>query len=78
MIEELQEELDLTYIFISHDLSVIEHICDRVLIMYLGMSWKLLRLRLFSNPYTLTPKHFYQPYHKSTKQEAGTHVGRKS
>ena len=36
LLEELQEDLKLTYLFISHDLSVIEHICDRVAIMYLG------------------------------------------
>ena len=33
---DLREEFDLTYLFISHDLSVVEHIADRVLIMYLG------------------------------------------
>ncbi|MFK7942147.1 MAG: ABC transporter ATP-binding protein [Paracoccaceae bacterium] len=33
---ELREEFDLTYLFISHDLSVVEHIADRVVIMYLG------------------------------------------
>ncbi len=33
---DLREQLGLTYLFISHDLSVIEHICDRVVIMYLG------------------------------------------
>ena len=36
LLEELQDELKLTYMFVSHDLSVIEHICDRVVIMYLG------------------------------------------
>lgn len=36
LLEELQEQLNLTYIFISHDLSVVEHICDKVAIMYLG------------------------------------------
>lgn len=36
LLEKLQDELKLTYVFVSHDLSVIEHICDRVAIMYLG------------------------------------------
>ena len=36
LLEELQDELKLTYMFVSHDLSVIEHICDRIVIMYLG------------------------------------------
>jgi len=36
LLEELQEKLNLTYVFISHDLSVVEHICDSVFIMYLG------------------------------------------
>src|SRR3546814_16938916 len=33
---DLRQYLDLTYLFISHDLSVVEHIADRVVIMYLG------------------------------------------
>ena len=33
---DLRQELDLTYLFISHDLSVVEHIADRIVIMYLG------------------------------------------
>jgi peptide/nickel transport system ATP-binding protein len=33
---DLREQLDLTYLFISHDLGVVEHISDRVVIMYLG------------------------------------------
>ncbi|MBP2241164.1 oligopeptide/dipeptide ABC transporter ATP-binding protein [Cytobacillus eiseniae] len=36
LMEDLQEELDLTYVFISHDLSVVRHISDRVGVMYLG------------------------------------------
>jgi peptide/nickel transport system ATP-binding protein len=33
---DLRESLDLTYLFISHDLGVVEHLADRVVIMYLG------------------------------------------
>ena len=33
---ELQEEFNLTYVFISHDLSVVEHISDRIVVMYFG------------------------------------------
>ena len=36
LLEDLQHELGLAYILISHDLSVIEHVCDRIAVMYLG------------------------------------------
>jgi oligopeptide transport system ATP-binding protein len=36
LLENLQTQFDLSYIMISHDLTVIEHICDRIAVMYLG------------------------------------------
>jgi len=41
LLEDLQEELDLTYLFISHDLSMISHISQRVAVMYLGKFMEL-------------------------------------
>ena len=36
LMDDLQKEFNLSYIIISHDLAVIEHMCDRILVMYLG------------------------------------------
>ena len=51
LLEDLQEEFDLTYLFISHDLSVVRHLCDRVAVMYLGQIVELAKAgELFENP----------------------------
>jgi oligopeptide/dipeptide ABC transporter ATP-binding protein len=36
LLEELQREIDLTYLFITHDLGIVRHVADRVLVMYAG------------------------------------------
>ncbi|MEZ4659473.1 MAG: ATP-binding cassette domain-containing protein [Caldilineaceae bacterium] len=36
LLQRLQQEFNLTYLFVAHDLSVVEHICDRVAVMYVG------------------------------------------
>lgn len=51
LLKDLQAKLGLTYIFISHDLSVIEHTCDRIAVMYLGkIVENATRDELFKNP----------------------------
>lgn len=37
LLEDLQQELGLTYLFVAHDLSVVRHICDRILVMHQGL-----------------------------------------
>lgn len=51
MLEEMQEKLKLTYLFIAHDLSVVKHISDRVGVMYLGSLVELAPSdELYKNP----------------------------
>ena len=52
LLKDLQDQFDLTYVFIAHDLSVVEHISDRVGVMYLGRFVELAsRDELFRNPF---------------------------
>ena len=51
LMKSLQESYDLTYIFISHDLPVVQHFCDRVIVMYLGNIVEMAdRREIFNNP----------------------------
>jgi peptide/nickel transport system ATP-binding protein len=55
LLSDLQAELGLTYLFISHDLSVVQHICDRVVVMYAG---KVVEMAETDELY-FNPKHPY-------------------
>jgi oligopeptide transport system ATP-binding protein len=55
LLEDLQDQMNLTYLFISHDLSMIRHIADRVAVMYLG---KIMELADVDELYN-EPKHPY-------------------
>ncbi len=51
LLKEIQQEMGLTFLFISHDLSVVAHICDHVAVMYLGRLVETAPTReLFANP----------------------------
>jgi oligopeptide transport system ATP-binding protein len=51
LLEELQDQFGLTYLFIAHDLSMVRHICDRVMVLYLGVMVELAdRNELYENP----------------------------
>jgi oligopeptide/dipeptide ABC transporter ATP-binding protein len=55
LLEDLQDAERLTYLFISHDLKIVQHICDRVAVMYLGRIVELADARALYR----TPKHPY-------------------
>jgi peptide/nickel transport system ATP-binding protein len=57
LLKDLQRELQLTYLFIAHDLSVVEHICNRVGVMYLGHIFEIAK----------TEELFYHPLHPYTE-----------
>jgi len=51
LLEDIQEEFKLSYIIIAHDLAVVEHVCDRIAVMYLGRIAELAKDReLYASP----------------------------
>jgi len=71
LLEELQADFDLTYLFISHDLSVIRHICDRVVVMYVGKVVEVANVNMLfgapRHPYTealLSAVPIFNPRHR--------------
>ncbi len=55
LMQDLKDEFNLAYVFISHDLSVVEHICDRIAVMYLG---KIVELAV-TGDFSRRPRHPY-------------------
>jgi len=81
LLVSLQKQFDLTYIFISHDLSVVRHLCDRVAVMYLGRIVELApATELYANPshpYTqalLSAVPVTNPMHKKDRIKLGGDV----
>src|SRR3546814_18007247 len=68
LLADLQQEFDLAYMFISHDLSVVRHIADEIIVMYLGHPVEQgPRDAIFANP--------QHPYTRSEERRVGKACG---
>ncbi len=78
LLKDLQEKLGLTYLFISHDLSMIKHIVDRVAVMYLGKMVELGTRRpdLRRRRCTPTPRRCFRPCRCPTRRSRRRAGGR--
>ena len=67
LLRDLQRDFNLTYLFISHDLGVVQHFCDEIAVMYLGQIVEQAdRVSLFSkplHPYTCYCQRCHPPIH---------------
>ncbi len=67
---DLQAQFHLSYIIISHDLSIVEHLCDRILVMYLGKLVEIASYHdLYSNPNTRIRRRYSRPSIYEPKNE---------
>ncbi len=72
LLQELKETRQLTYLFISHDLSVVKHISDRVAVMYLGKIVEITdKKQLYDAPAIRIPKRCYRQYHQQINKKNG-------
>ena len=70
LMRELQRKYQLTYIFISHNLSVVKHICDRIAVMYLGNIVEIApKKELFDNPLHPYTKALFRSMPKNWKKD---------
>jgi peptide/nickel transport system ATP-binding protein len=75
LLSELQDEMQLSYLFIAHDLSVVEYICTRVAVMYLGRIVEIAsRDELFSNPRHPYTEALLRAIPKMDPRKRGSHV----
>ena len=73
LLQDLQDQFNLTYLFIAHDLSVVRHISDRVAVMYLGHIMELTdRDSIFENPLHPYTKALSPPFRSRTRRSSGS------